>query len=108
MSPCIVEREDSGVATRVKPRRWLARLVMTAAAWLVAFLVVMALLTLFSDELASLPLALRALVLSGVLVLLMVNVVMPPLSQAVGRWIGPTRDGSDGNEVEGSMVGRRS
>jgi hypothetical protein len=59
---------------------------MTAAAWLVAFLVVMALLTLFSDELASLPLARRA----------------------VGRWIGPTRDGRDGNEVEGSMVGRRS
>jgi antibiotic biosynthesis monooxygenase (ABM) superfamily enzyme len=62
-----------------------ARLVITLAAWLVAFLTVTALLELFGDELASLPLALRALVISGVLVTLMANVVMPVLSSTIAR-----------------------
>ncbi len=69
------------------PRWLLARLTMTLAAWLVAFLTVMALLTLFGDALGSLPLALRALVLSGVLVVLMANLVIPVLSRAVARWL---------------------
>ena len=60
----------------------------TLGAWLVAFLVVLALLTLLGDELGSLPLALRALVISGLLVALMVNLVMPVLSIAVARWLG--------------------
>jgi antibiotic biosynthesis monooxygenase (ABM) superfamily enzyme len=67
--------------------RWLAPLAMTLGAWLVAFLVVTALLTFFCDELAALPLALRALVISGLLVALMVNLVMPLLSIAVARWL---------------------
>jgi antibiotic biosynthesis monooxygenase (ABM) superfamily enzyme len=67
----------------------------TLGAWLVAFLVVTALLTVFGDELGSLPLALRALVISGVLVALMVNLVMPVLGAAVARWVaGPPRTGS--------------
>jgi antibiotic biosynthesis monooxygenase (ABM) superfamily enzyme len=73
-----------------RARRRLAPVATTLAAWLVAFLVVMALLALFGDELGSLPLVLRALVISGVLVALMVNVVMPVLSVAVARWVaGP-------------------
>jgi hypothetical protein len=36
--------------------------------------------------LASLPLAIRALVISGVVVTAMTTVVMPALSVAVGRW----------------------
>jgi antibiotic biosynthesis monooxygenase (ABM) superfamily enzyme len=71
-------------------RRWPAAAATTLGAWLVAFLVVTALLSLFGDELGSLPLALRALLISGVLVALMVNVVMPVLSIAVARWLaGP-------------------
>jgi antibiotic biosynthesis monooxygenase (ABM) superfamily enzyme len=66
-----------------RPQRWLVAAVTTATAWLVAFLLVMALLTLFGDQLASLPVALRALVISGVLVTLMVNLVMPVLGGAV-------------------------
>ncbi len=62
----------------------------TLGAWLVAFLVVTALLILFGDELGSLPLALRALLISGVLVALMVNIVMPVLSIAVARWLAGT------------------
>jgi antibiotic biosynthesis monooxygenase (ABM) superfamily enzyme len=74
------------------PSPWLASVATTLGAWLVAFLVVTALLTLFGDELASLPLALRALVISGLLVGLMVNVVMPVLSAALARWLaGPPR-----------------
>jgi antibiotic biosynthesis monooxygenase (ABM) superfamily enzyme len=63
----------------------------TLGAWLVAFLVVLALLTVFGDELGSLPLALRALVISGVLVTLMVNLVMPGLGAAVAWVAGPPR-----------------
>jgi multisubunit Na+/H+ antiporter MnhG subunit len=73
---------DRGLA-----RRRLAKLTMTLGAWLVAFAVVMALLTLLGDELQSIPLALRALVLSGVLVSLMINLVMPVLSVAIARWL---------------------
>jgi antibiotic biosynthesis monooxygenase (ABM) superfamily enzyme len=69
-------------------RRWQAAVATTLGAWLVAFLVVIALLSVFRDELGSLPLALRALVISGVLVALMVNLVMPMLSVAVARWLG--------------------
>jgi antibiotic biosynthesis monooxygenase (ABM) superfamily enzyme len=64
----------------------LARLMTTLAAWPVAFFIVTAILTLFGDELKSLPLALRALVISGVLVVLMTNLVMPLLSAAIARW----------------------
>jgi antibiotic biosynthesis monooxygenase (ABM) superfamily enzyme len=68
--------------------RWLAPVATTLGAWLVAFIVVTVLLTVFGDELKSLPLALRALVISGVLVALMVNLVMPALNTAVARWLG--------------------
>jgi antibiotic biosynthesis monooxygenase (ABM) superfamily enzyme len=64
---------------------WLVRLLSTLAAWLIAFLVVWTLLTVFADELKTLPLPLRALVISGILVSLMVNLVMPLLSAAGGR-----------------------
>lgn len=72
---------DTGIQTRP----WLAPVVTTLAAWLVAFLVVTMLLTLFGDELGSLPLALRALLMSGVLVALMANLVMPVVSAAIAR-----------------------
>jgi hypothetical protein len=65
------------------------------------------LLSLFGDELGSLPLALRALVISGVLVALMVNLVMPVLNAAIARWARPsprTRVPADGAGV-GSWKG---
>lgn len=67
---------------------------MTLGAWLVAFVVVLMLLTLLGDELESLPLALRALVISGVLVSLMANLVMPVLSLAIARSLGGLPGGS--------------
>jgi antibiotic biosynthesis monooxygenase (ABM) superfamily enzyme len=66
---------------------------MTLGAWLSAFLVVLTLLSVFKDELASLPLAVRALVLSGVLVTLMTTLVMPALNTAIGRWVTRSKPG---------------
>jgi len=67
------------------------RLTKTLAAWLVAFLTVTAIFTLFGDQLGALPLALRSLVISGVLVTLMVNLVMPALSAAIARGVARHR-----------------
>jgi antibiotic biosynthesis monooxygenase (ABM) superfamily enzyme len=63
------------------------RLTTTLAAWLVAWVVVLALFLVLGDQLASLPLALRALAISGVLVALMANLVMPLLARLAGRWL---------------------
>jgi antibiotic biosynthesis monooxygenase (ABM) superfamily enzyme len=72
---------------------------MTLAAWLVGFLIVMALLTVFGDQLGSLPVALRALLISGVMVVLMVNVVMPALTVVVFRRIGLPRSPRRGSSA---------
>jgi antibiotic biosynthesis monooxygenase (ABM) superfamily enzyme len=76
-----------GGQARSARRRWLVRLTTTLAAWLVAWLVVLVLLSVLGDQLGSLPLALRALAISGVLVALMANLVMPLLGQAAERWL---------------------
>lgn len=73
------------VDNRPEVRQWRARLATMLAAWSAAFLLVLAILSFFGDELASLPLALRALVMSGVLMTVMSTVVMPALNVAVGR-----------------------
>jgi antibiotic biosynthesis monooxygenase (ABM) superfamily enzyme len=66
--------------------RWLAPAVMTLAAWLVAWLVVAGLLTFFGKQLGSLPIGVRALVMSGLLVALMVNLVMPAVGAAIAHF----------------------
>jgi antibiotic biosynthesis monooxygenase (ABM) superfamily enzyme len=76
----------AGRGARSGPRPWVVRTATTLAAWVVAWVVVVALLSLMGDELGSLPLALRALVISGVLVTLMANLVMPVLGRIVARW----------------------
>jgi antibiotic biosynthesis monooxygenase (ABM) superfamily enzyme len=58
---------------------------MTITAWPFAFLTVLALFTFLRDELAALSLATRALVVSGVLVTLMANLVIPVLNDVVHR-----------------------
>ena len=78
-------RERPGERARARP--WLIRLVTTLAAWLAAYLLVLALLSVLGDQLGSLPLAVRALVISGVLVTVMTTLVMPALSVAVNRWL---------------------
>jgi antibiotic biosynthesis monooxygenase (ABM) superfamily enzyme len=65
------------------------RIVTKVLAWLSAFLIVVALFTLFGDWLGAQSLLLRALIISGVMVVLMLNVVMPGLRRAIGRWLAP-------------------
>jgi antibiotic biosynthesis monooxygenase (ABM) superfamily enzyme len=97
----VVDRQLDNTSS---PPPWLAPVVTTLGAWLVAFLVVLALLTLFGDELGSLPLALRALVISGLLVALMVNLVMPVLSAALARWLA----GRPGMRLRRARLGTKS
>jgi uncharacterized membrane protein len=91
--------------TRATARRGRARLVTTLAAWLVAFLLVTALLSFFGQELNSLPLAPRALVMSGVLMTVMTTLVMPALSVAVARWLaGPAQRRGRGAGTVGELA----
>jgi antibiotic biosynthesis monooxygenase (ABM) superfamily enzyme len=84
------ERSDNSPAHS----RLLAKVATTIAAWVVAFLVVTVLLSLFGDQLAALPLAVRALIMSGVLVALMVNLAMPVVGVGIGRLLaGPAASG---------------
>lgn len=86
--------------------RWRAQVATTLVAWLVAFLVVTVLQRLFADQMGSLPLELRALVLSGVLVGLMANVVMPAVSSVVARSLTMKgRPGSFARGGSGAAVG---
>jgi uncharacterized membrane protein len=84
--------------THAAVRRRLVPAIITLAAWLVAFLAVMVLLTVFDKQLASLSVALRALVISGVLVVVMVNVVMPVLSTVIMRLLADPADRSTSGE----------
>jgi antibiotic biosynthesis monooxygenase (ABM) superfamily enzyme len=65
---------------------WRVKLLMTLAAWLVAFAIVTALLSVFGHQLAALPLAVRALVISGVLVTVMTRLALPAFDIAAARW----------------------
>lgn len=70
-----------------RARRALARVATMLSAWLVAFLVVTVILSLFRDQLAGLSPVLEALVFTAVLVGLMAN-LMPVLGAAVARRVG--------------------
>ena len=65
---------------------------MTLATWLVAFATVTAILSIFGHQLAELPLAIRALMISGVLVVVMTQLVQPALNSI--RTPRRTRPGS--------------
>jgi len=55
--------------------------------WLAAFLIVMGLFVFFGEQLRSLPLPLRVLVLTGVLIALMSQVVMPGLNRMFASFL---------------------
>jgi antibiotic biosynthesis monooxygenase (ABM) superfamily enzyme len=62
-----------------------ARLAFVFLAWIFAFGIVMALFLLLGDELSAMPLALRALSISGVLVVTMTQVVIPLIRSFLSR-----------------------
>ncbi len=65
------------------------RIALVLLGWLGAFLIVMILFLLFGKRLQELPLAVRALVISGVLTVSMTQVVMPFISRRL-RMTGGT------------------
>jgi antibiotic biosynthesis monooxygenase (ABM) superfamily enzyme len=65
-----------------------AKLVTTGMAWLVVYLLLLTLFSILEDQLATLTLPVRLLVVSGVLVTFMANLVMPMVIRIVGAWIG--------------------
>jgi antibiotic biosynthesis monooxygenase (ABM) superfamily enzyme len=66
-------------------RRLARRVVTTLAAWLAAYAVVTVVVTLGGAPLAAAPAAVRTLVISGALVIIMLNVLMPVLGGLVAR-----------------------
>jgi antibiotic biosynthesis monooxygenase (ABM) superfamily enzyme len=79
--------ERLGRGTRPVARRRLVRLVTTLASWAVAYAVVLALLAVLGRQLAALPVALRALVISAAMIAVMVNLVMPALNRIITGWL---------------------
>jgi antibiotic biosynthesis monooxygenase (ABM) superfamily enzyme len=64
-----------------------AKLVTTGMAWLVVYLLLLTLFSIFEDQRAALTLPIRLLVVSGVLVACMANLVVPIVTRIVGAWI---------------------
>ncbi|HRP00996.1 MAG TPA: hypothetical protein PLN54_16320 [Flavobacteriales bacterium] len=65
------------------PPKWKTALLI----WLAIYPSLTVLLVLFGDRLLVLPLALRTLVMTGVLVPLMVFVLLPLLQKAFAGWL---------------------
>jgi hypothetical protein len=72
----------------------ISRVAITLSAWLAAFLIVFVLVALFGEQLDSLPLAVRLLVISGVMVIAMVNLVEPLLRRLANRFVGAGSQGA--------------
>jgi antibiotic biosynthesis monooxygenase (ABM) superfamily enzyme len=69
--------------------RFRQRVVTTLAAWLVAYTIVGVVFVAGGRWLAAVPMAVRLLIVSGVLVIVMVNVLMPVLGGLVARLFAP-------------------
>jgi antibiotic biosynthesis monooxygenase (ABM) superfamily enzyme len=65
-----------------------AKLLTTVIAWIIVYLLLMALFGIFEDRLAELELWLRLLIVSAVIVAVMANLVMPLVLRIVGRLVG--------------------
>jgi antibiotic biosynthesis monooxygenase (ABM) superfamily enzyme len=80
--------EPSESVRRQRPplrQRLIRRLVTTLAAWIAAYATVGAVFIVGGSALADAPLAVRLLVVSGVLVVIMVNVLMPALARPLDK-----------------------
>jgi hypothetical protein len=78
-------KEATPAAPMFQRSALVSRLIITLSAWLAAFLIVFTLVALLREQLDSLPLAARLLVISGVLVVAMVNLVEPLLKGLAAR-----------------------
>ncbi|HNR53990.1 MAG TPA: hypothetical protein PKJ19_02405 [Flavobacteriales bacterium] len=67
----------------VPPKKWKTALVI----WIAIYPALTILVALFGENLMRLPLALRTLVMTGILVPLLVFVLVPALNKLLGRWL---------------------
>lgn len=67
----------------VPPKKWKTALVI----WIAIYPALTILVALFGEHLMRLPLALRTLVMTGILVPLLVFVLVPALNKLLGRWL---------------------
>lgn len=88
-------RKQAPSASRFRCSPLIGRVATTLSAWLAAFLIVSVLVALFGEQLDSLPLAVRLLVMSGVMVIAMVNLVEPLLRRLANRFVGAGSQGAD-------------
>jgi len=65
---------------------------MVLVTWLAVFPLITAILLLFGPLLSQLPMLLRTLVLTGVMVTLMTYVIMPRMTRLFSFWLYPDRD----------------
>ncbi len=81
------EHESGHGRSRVSMERQLARLATFLLTWLAAFLIVVGLFSAFGQQLRAMSPQLRALTLSGLLVVAMNFLVMPAVTRLVSRFI---------------------
>lgn len=72
------------MSTQTK-HQWKIRIISTLMGWAVAFMIVYSILLVFGSQLRKLPQAVDALIISGILVTLMGNFVMPWINQIVSK-----------------------
>jgi antibiotic biosynthesis monooxygenase (ABM) superfamily enzyme len=65
------------------------RVVATIITWMAAYAIVTLVFLVGGEALAGAPAPVRALVVSGVLVIVMVNVLMPALTRLIARLFAP-------------------
>jgi hypothetical protein len=82
-----VERQIIATANQIAPRTQPPRYKMFLLTWLAIYPLITAIYLLFGSLLNALPLLLRTLLLTGVLVYLMTYLVMPKLTKAFHRWL---------------------
>jgi antibiotic biosynthesis monooxygenase (ABM) superfamily enzyme len=83
------EYESAHGRSRLSMERRLARLATFLLTWLTAFLMVVGLFSVFGQQLKAMSPKLRALTLSGVLVVVMNFLVMPALTRLFSRFLPP-------------------
>jgi antibiotic biosynthesis monooxygenase (ABM) superfamily enzyme len=66
--------------------RQLVKLARILLGWLAAFLIVLALFAVFGEQLEAMPLQLRALTMSGALIIAMNFLVMPTITRLLSRF----------------------
>lgn len=68
------------------------KLLVTLLAWLIVYLILLGVFAIFGEQLEAQPFPVQLLIVSGVLVVIMANVVMPLLTRAVGGWLNRTSE----------------